>query len=77
MRKLFVKPKIATYYVKIYQRRYGFQRTVAKPKINRELEGFDIKINSSGEIESSYTIDQLNEFLNRKVYDKKLKMMFL
>ncbi|NLR90307.1 MULTISPECIES: hypothetical protein [Flammeovirga] len=53
--------------------RYGFQRTAAKPKVNQELEGFDIKINSAGEIESSYSIDQLNEFLNRKVYDKKLK----
>ncbi|AZQ61361.1 hypothetical protein EI427_03720 [Flammeovirga pectinis] len=53
--------------------RYGFQRTESKPKVNSELEGFDIKINSSGEIESSYTVDQLNEFLNRNVYDKKLK----
>ncbi|KXX69929.1 MULTISPECIES: hypothetical protein [Flammeovirga] len=53
--------------------RYHFKRTEAKPKVNRELEGFDIKINSSGEIESSYTVDQLNEFLNKNVFDKKLK----
>ncbi|OHX66216.1 hypothetical protein [Flammeovirga pacifica] len=58
---------------KSFRARYNFQRTAAKPKVNRELEGFEIKINSAGEIESSYTIDQLNEFLNRKVFDKKLQ----
>ena len=44
-----------------------------KPKVHPDLEGFDIKINSSGEIESSHTIDQLNDFLNKAVVDKKLK----
>lgn len=44
-----------------------------KPRVHKDLEGFDIKINSSGEIESNFTIDQINEFLNRQVVDKKLK----
>lgn len=59
--------------IRSFKSRYNFKRTEAKPKVNRELEGFDIKINSSGEIESSFSVDQLNEFLNRKVFDKKLK----
>lgn len=49
------------------------KRKDKKPKVHKDLEGFDIKINSSGEIESSFTIDQLNEFLNKEVVDKKLK----
>lgn len=44
-----------------------------KPKVNPELEGFDININTFGEIKTNYDIDQLNEFLNRNVDDKKLR----
>ncbi|NIK74007.1 hypothetical protein FHS56_001520 [Thermonema lapsum] len=44
-----------------------------KPRVHPELEGFDITINSFGEINSTYDIDKINEFLNRKVKDKKLK----
>ncbi len=44
-----------------------------KPKVHQDLDGFDIKINSFGEIQMSYDIDRLNEFLNEKVDDKKLK----
>ena len=43
-----------------------------KAKVHKELEGFEIKINPLGEITSSYSIDQLNEFLDRNVHDKKL-----
>ena len=43
-----------------------------KAKVHKELEGFEIKINPLGEITSSYSIDQLNEFLDKNVYDKKL-----
>lgn len=31
-----------------------------------EITDFDIKINSFGEIETSISIDKLNEFLNQK-----------
>ncbi|PWJ44779.1 hypothetical protein [Sediminitomix flava] len=48
-------------------------RKEKKPKVNPALDGFDIRINSSGEIESTYTIEQLNDFLNQHVVDKKLK----
>jgi hypothetical protein len=44
-----------------------------KPEVHNELKGFDIKINEFGEITSSMEIDQLNEFLDENVEDKKLK----
>ena len=43
------------------------------PKVNPELEGFDVSINSFGEIKSSMKIDDLNKFLDKNVEDKKLK----
>ena len=43
------------------------------PKVHKELTGFDININSFGEIQMSYDIEKLNEFLNDKIEDKKLK----
>lgn len=46
--------------------------TKTKPKVNPDLEGFDIKINSFGEIKSTYKIDKINQFLNQNVEDKKL-----
>ncbi len=44
-----------------------------KPKVNKELEGFDINIDSFGEIQSTLPIDKINQFLNQNVEDKKLK----
>jgi len=44
-----------------------------KPKVNKELDGLDIKVNSLGEIITNYNIDTINEFLNKNVDDKKLK----
>lgn len=43
------------------------------PKVHKDLEGFKMNINSFGEISSSFSIDKLNEFLNKNVEDKKLK----
>jgi len=37
-----------------------------------DLDGFNIKINSFGEIQSNFEIDKLNSFLNDNVKDKKL-----
>jgi len=42
-------------------------------KVNPELEGFDIKVNSFGELKTTYNIDSINEFLNKNVDDKKLR----
>jgi len=37
------------------------------------LKGFDIKVNEFGEIITSHKIDQINEFLDENVKDKKLE----
>jgi len=44
-----------------------------KPRVHPELEGFDVKNNSFGEIISTHEIEKINEFLNKNVVDKKLK----
>ena len=44
-----------------------------QPTVHEELEGFDIKIDSFGELRSNFQIDKLNDFLNENVDDKKLK----
>lgn len=45
----------------------------SKPKVNKELEGFDIQVNSFGEIITNFDINKINDFLNRNVDDKKLR----
>lgn len=43
-----------------------------KAEVHEELEGFDIKIDPFGKMESNFSIDRLNDFLDEKVEDKKL-----
>jgi hypothetical protein len=43
-----------------------------KPRVHKELQGFDISIDSFGEIKSNMNIEKINEFLNQNVDDKKL-----
>lgn len=43
-----------------------------KPQLDAALEGFDIQINSFGEISATMDIKRLNEFLDENVADKKL-----
>lgn len=43
-----------------------------KARVHKELEGFEIKVNPLGEITSNYSIEEINQFLNRHVRDKKL-----
>ena len=47
--------------------------TTGKPTVHEELEGFEININEFGEVESNMPIEKLNNFLNDKVDDKKLR----
>lgn len=49
------------------------KKTNKKPDIHDELAGFNIKINSFGEIQSNFEIDKLNNFLDENLEDKKLK----
>ena len=44
-----------------------------KPGENKELDGFDIQVNSLGKIITNYDMDKINEFLNRNDDDKKLR----
>lgn len=43
-----------------------------KPRVHKDLSGFDISIDSFGEIKSNMNIEKINEFLNQNVDDKKL-----
>lgn len=49
------------------------QKKEENPKVHKDLEGFKMNINSFGEISSSFSIDKINEFLNKNVEDKKLR----
>ncbi len=42
------------------------------PKLHEDLKGFDITVNSLGQIKSTMDLDSINEFLNKNVDDKKL-----
>lgn len=44
-----------------------------KAKVHEDLDGFELKVNTFGEIKSNLPIDELNKFLNKNVGDKKLK----
>jgi hypothetical protein len=44
----------------------------ARPSVHERLHGFDIRISPFGEMESTFEIDQLNQFLNEEVKDKKI-----
>lgn len=46
---------------------------IEKPKVHKDLDGFQYTINAFGELSSSRTIDELNKFLNQNVQDKKFK----
>ena len=43
-----------------------------KPKVHKDLQGFDVSIDTFGEIRSNMDIEKINEFLNKNVDDKKL-----
>jgi len=44
----------------------------ARAKINPRLEGFEVSVNTFGEVKSTLDIDKINTFLNEEVEDKKL-----
>jgi len=43
-----------------------------KPRVHKELSGFEVSIDQFGELKSNMPIEKLNEFLNVNVDDKKL-----
>lgn len=48
------------------------KRISPKPRVHKDLQGFDVSIDSFGEIKSNMNIEKINEFLNKNVDDKKL-----
>lgn len=42
-------------------------------QIHEELDGFDVRINPFGQVETNFDIDKVNEFLNKTTDDKKIK----
>lgn len=44
-----------------------------KPKVHKDLDGFNITVNKFGEIQTPYDLDKLNDFLDKNVDDKKLR----
>lgn len=44
-----------------------------KPIVHEELEGFDIKVNEFGQIQGNYNIEDLNDFLDKNISDKKIQ----
>jgi hypothetical protein len=48
------------------------KKSTPKPRVHKDLQGFDIAIDSFGEIKSNMNIEKINDFLNQNVDDKKL-----
>jgi hypothetical protein len=43
-----------------------------KPRVHKDLDGFEVSIDQFGELRSNLKIEKLNEFLDKNVDDKKL-----
>ena len=42
----------------------------SKPRVHKDLEGFQITVDQFGEIKSNMSIEKINEFLNEKVQER-------
>lgn len=43
-----------------------------KPRVHKDLQGFEVSINQFGELNSNMDIEKINQFLDKNVDDKKL-----
>lgn len=43
-----------------------------KGQVHKEIKNFEIRINKFGQLEKSMSNEELNQFLNKNVLDKKL-----
>lgn len=41
-------------------------------EVHKDLKGFDISLDSFGQMTSNLSVDRLNEFLNSNINDKRL-----
>lgn len=46
--------------------------TPKKPRVHKDLQGFEVSVDQFGEIKSNMNIEKINEFLDKNVDDKKL-----
>ena len=53
-------------------RKEGFGKKQSKPRVHKDLDGFEVSIDQFGELRSNMKIEKLNEFLDKNVGDKKL-----
>ena len=51
----------------------GMGKKEKKKQVHEDLEGFNVRINPFGQIESNFDMDKVNEFLNQNMEDKKMK----
>ncbi len=47
-------------------------RKQGKPRVHKDLDGFEVSIGQFGELKSNMNIEKINDFLNKNVDDKKL-----
>jgi hypothetical protein len=50
----------------------GSGKKLAKPRVHKELKGFEVSIDQFGELKSNINIEKINSFLDKNVDDKKL-----
>lgn len=48
------------------------EKKQSKPRVHRELNGFEVSINQFGELQTNMNIEKINKFLDENVDDKKL-----
>ena len=48
------------------------KESTPKPRVHKDLEGFEVSINQFGELKSNMDIEKINRFLDKNVDDKKL-----
>jgi hypothetical protein len=50
----------------------GKSKKQGKPRVHQALKGFEVSIDTFGELKSNVPIEKLNKFLDENVDDKKL-----
>lgn len=55
------------------RKKHRRKKRFTNPSVNKNLPGYDILINTFGEVQSNYDIDSVNKLLNENLEDKKLK----
>lgn len=53
-------------------REHKSSKKKGKPRVHKDLDGFEVSIGQFGELQSNMEIEKINEFLNKNVDDKKL-----